>query len=77
MTIVIKHNQKTRFAFWLPSGPTVVNLFLKFLVIDGEKVNKITRRKMVSIYKVLRKYHKPVALVEIESSTGDHIVIKI
>jgi hypothetical protein len=77
MTIVIKKDLKTRFAFWLPSGPTVVSLFLKFLVIDGEKVNKVMRRKIVSVYKVLRKHHKPVALIEIESATGDHLLIKI
>lgn len=77
MNILIKENNKTRFFIWLPSHPTIFNVILRVAVIDGKKFPKETREKMISVYKKIRRLHKPVISIEIDSASGDKVYIKI
>lgn len=77
MNIHIKENNRTKFFIWLPSNPTILNLILKVVVIDGMKFPKVTREKIIIAYKKLRKIHKPVVLIEIDSASGEKVFIKI
>jgi hypothetical protein len=77
MQIVIKENNKLRFFIWLPSHPTILNLILKVAVIDGKKFSKETRKKLIMGYKNLKKLHKPLVLIDIDSASGEKVLIKI
>jgi hypothetical protein len=54
-----------------------LNLILNVVVIDGMRFPKVTREKIIRQYKKLRKIHKPVVLIDIDSASGEKVFIKI
>ena len=75
--ILIKEQNKTKLSLWLPSGPIVLRTFLKYLTYDGKKMDATQRKLLVKQIQLLRKIHKPLVLIDIESKTGDKVYIKI
>ncbi len=77
MRILIKEQNKTKVSLWLPSGPLVLNTFLKYFTYEGKKVSSIQRKTILAQLKVLRKLHRPLVLIDIEQKNGDRVYIKI
>ena len=77
MRILIQDGHKTKLSLWLPSGPLVLNTFLKYFRFEGKKVSPQQRKFIVQQIKQLRKIHKPLVLIDIEQKNGDRVFIKI
>jgi hypothetical protein len=77
MRILIKEQNKTKLSLWLPSGPLVLSIFLKYFTYEGKKVSPQQRKVIVQQIKQLRKIHKPLVLIDIEQKNGDRVYIKI
>jgi hypothetical protein len=77
MRILIKEQNKTKVSLWLPSGPLVLNTFLKYFTYEGKKVSPVQRKMILAQVKVLRKLHRPLVLIDIEQKNGDRVYIKI
>ena len=77
MRILIQDGHKTKLSLWLPSGPLVLNTFLKYFRFEGKKVSPQQRKVIVQQIKQLRKIHKPLVLIDIEQKNGDRVFIKI
>ena len=77
MRILIKEQNKTKVSLWLPSGPLVLNTFLKYFTYEGKKVSPVQRKMILAQVKVLRKLHRPLVLIDIEQKNGDRLYIKI
>ncbi len=77
MRILIKENQKVKLSLWLPSGPLVLNTFLRYFRYEGKRFPKEKRKLIMQQIKRLRKFHKPLVLVDIEQKNGDKVLIKI
>jgi hypothetical protein len=77
MRILIKEQNKTKVSLWLPSGPLVLNTFLKYFTYEGKKVSVQQRKMILAQVKVLRKLHRPLVLIDIEQKNGDRVYIKI
>lgn len=77
MRILIKEQNKTKISLWLPSGPLVLNTFLKYFTYEGKKVSPVQRKLILAQLKVLRKLHRPLVLIDIEQKNGDRVYIKI
>jgi len=75
--ILIKENQKIKLSIWLPSGPFVLNTFLKYFRYEGKPFPKEKRKRLMQQIKRLRKFHKPLVLVDIQQKNGDKVLIKI
>ncbi len=76
MIISIRQKGKHKLSFWLPSSPLLINTFLKFVTFEDKKIPKDTRIKIVRQIKKLKRYHKPLILVEVESKDGDQVYFK-
>jgi hypothetical protein len=77
MRILIKEQNKTIVSLWLPSGPLVLNTFLKYVTYEGNNVSPLQRKMILEQLKVLRKLHRPLVLIDIEQKNGDRVYIKI
>ena len=77
MKIIIDTKDSKKINLWLPSGPILINLVLKFADIDGYKFNKATRKKIIKEIKQLKKYRKDILLVDIETAKGEKVFVKI
>ncbi len=77
MRILIKENQKTKLSLWLPSGPLVLSTFLRYFRYEGKRFPKEKRKAILQQIKRLRKFHKPLVLVDIQQKNGDKVLIKI
>jgi hypothetical protein len=77
MRILIKEQHKTKLILWLPSGPRVLNLILKYAKFEGKKVSPEQRKNLIQQIKVLRKIHRPLVLIDIKQKNGDSVFIKI
>jgi hypothetical protein len=77
MRILIKEQNKTKVSLWLPSGPLVLNTFLKYFTYEGKKVSVQQRKMILHQVKMLRKLHRPLVLIDIEQTNGDRVYIKI
>ena len=77
MRILIQEQNKTKLSLWLPSGPLVLRIFLKYFTYEGKKVSPQQRKVIVQQIKQLRKIHKPLVLIDIEQKNGDRVYIKI
>jgi hypothetical protein len=77
MRILIKEQNKTKLSLWLPSGPLVLNTFLKYFTYEGKKVSPVQRKMILNQVKMLRKLHRPLVLIDIEQTNGDRVYIKI
>ncbi len=77
MRILIKEQNKTKLSLWLPSGPFVLGTFLKYFTYDGKNFDIKTRKLLVKQIQLLRRIHKPLVLIDIESKNGDKVFIKI
>jgi hypothetical protein len=77
MRILIKEQNKTKVSLWLPSGPLVLNTFLKYFTYEGKKVSPVQRKMILNQVKMLRKLHRPLVLIDIEQTNGDRVYIKI
>lgn len=77
MRILIKENQKIKLSIWLPSGPLVLNTFLKYFRYEGKTFPREKRKLLIQQIKRLRKFHKPLVLVDIQQKNGDKVLIKI
>ncbi len=77
MRILIKEKHKVKLALWLPSGPLVLNTFLKYFRYEGIQFSKEKRKLIMQQIKRLRKFHKPLVLIDIEQKNGDKVLLKI
>jgi hypothetical protein len=75
--ILIKENQKIKLSLWLPSGPLVLSTFLRYFRYEGKRFPKEKRKAILQQIKRLRKFHKPLVLVDIQQKNGDKVLIKI
>jgi hypothetical protein len=70
-------NGKSNFRVWLPSGNLIISLLLRVVKIDNKRLNKDIRKNLLSAFKEARKYHKPLVMIDIESSKGEKVFIEI
>jgi hypothetical protein len=77
MRILVKENNHIRFGFWLPSWLWVINEALKHVSIEGSKLSKVQRKKIIAAMRLVKKHHQFIADITIHSHEGHHIVIKI
>jgi len=75
--IHIKEKHKGKLSLWLPSGPLVLNTFLKYFRYEGIQFPKEKRKLIMQQIKRLRKFHKPLVLIDIEQKNGDNVLLKI
>jgi hypothetical protein len=68
---------KTNFKLWLPSGTLTISLLLRVAKIDNKRLSKDVRRKLIAAFNETRKYHKPLVMIDIESSKGEKVFIEI
>ena len=77
MKIIIKSEKSPKFTLYLPSCPIVMNLVLKSINIDGYKLNKDVRKRIIKELKELKKLHQEVLLIDIETAKGEKVFVKI
>lgn len=78
MRVLIKEKGKTVFNLWLPSGPAVIRFALRFVrQDDGKRLDPDLRRKIVDIYKAIRKDHRGLVLADIQAKDGTHVFIRL
>jgi hypothetical protein len=77
MRIFIKENNKIKLSLWLPSGPLVLSTFLRYFRFEGKRFPKEKRKLILQQIKQLRKFHKPLVLIDIEQKNGDKVLVKI
>ncbi len=77
MKIIIKSEKSPKLTLYLPSGPIVMNLLLKSINIDGFKLNKDVRKRIIKELKELKKLHQEVLLIDIETAKGEKVFVKI
>ncbi len=77
MRIFIKENNKIKLSLWLPSGPLVLGTFLRYFRYEGKRFPKEKRKLILQQIKRLRKFHKPLVLIDIEQKNGDKVLVKI
>jgi hypothetical protein len=70
-------NGKSNFRLRLPSGVITVSLLLRAVKVDNQRLSKDIRKKLLSAFKEARKYHKPLVMIDIESSIGEKVFIEI
>ena len=68
---------KTNLNLWLPSGTITVSILLRAIKIDNKRISRDIRRKLLAAFKEARKYHKPLVMIDIESSKGEKVFIEI
>jgi hypothetical protein len=76
MIISIRQKGKHKLSIWLPSSPLIINTFLKFVKFEDKKIPRASRLKIVKAIKKLKRIHKPLILVEIQSKDGDQVYLK-
>ena len=70
-------NGKNNFKIWLPTGMLTIRLALNFLKSEDIKIDAKTKKLILSKVKELRKIHKPLILVDIETSKKEKVYIEI
>jgi hypothetical protein len=50
---------------------------LRAIKIDNKRISRDIRRKLLAAFKEARKYHKPLVMIDIESSKGEKVFIEI
>jgi hypothetical protein len=68
---------RTNLRLWLPSGNLIISFMLRFVKIDDKRLDKDIRKKLLLAFIEARKYHKPLVMIDIESSKGEKVFIEI
>jgi hypothetical protein len=77
MRIWVKENNKVKFWLWLPSWIWIMNEVLRHAAIEGAKLSRVQRKKIISAIKLSKKNSKYIADINIQSHDGIQITIKI
>jgi hypothetical protein len=78
MRILIREENKTVINLWIPSGPRLIGLILRWVRNDeGKRIDSATRKKLVSTYRKIRKLHKNLVIADITSKDGTKVFIKL
>jgi hypothetical protein len=76
LRIHIKEQGKTKLALRLPSGPFIMRLIMRFIPKDQLDLSKTQKQKLLKELIRIRKVHRPLFMVDIQSKDGTTVLVK-